>query len=636
MAGTKILGYVVLIFLALTIFQVIFIQMSINDYGRDSIEPTAMASGVASFCLNDPPNNIINGCNFTIPWGYKYYCDGITGNDSYLFTKFTFQSIFLTPKDLFNISMNGTINFTPQKTAIGNHTIRIFVFDDSGCNNNMFYKDFDMSIVKANHPPYLATPIPNKTIKRFTSINFYLGTYFKDPDDDNLTYAFATSNQYVSISVDNRSYATVSGDVCGESNVFFVASDPYGLTTTSNTINYVVWGCAVDTSSSSGGSGSGLGGGGEGSYNCTSEWHCGQWSNCLQDNTTTLECRDYHACDPKHYIEVLKKNCTYVPEVVLCAENWQCNDWGPCINSSHSRICIDNSSCGTFTTKPAETEYCTAAASCFDGIKDGNETGIDCGGECPACKNVEAPKEVPKPFSTSLLIVLILALVFFSLLLFSFRKKISDFLSTINKKKKKKIILLTSVQKERLLQEIYIMQTRYDEGKYPIVYPLIIQFIRHYFKEINGIEHLEKDLLIKALTKIKNKPLEKIMLDFYTRFAQFETSRTRQDMNKFEIQELLDLMMHNIYLVSEFTDKDAILCVKERVQKTDYALDACYLALSNLYIALEFGELSVAKKIYKNLIKTYDELIITDKQRVYPDIIYSFSIIKFIDEAEYT
>jgi hypothetical protein len=39
------------------------------------------------------------------------------------------------------------------------------------------------------------------------------------------------------------------------------------------------------------------------------------------------------------------------------------------------------SACGTGTTPPAEPE----APTCTDGVKNGSESDVDCGGTCPAC-----------------------------------------------------------------------------------------------------------------------------------------------------------------------------------------------------------------------------------------------------------
>jgi hypothetical protein len=73
-----------------------------------------------------------------------------------------------------------------------------------------------------------------------------------------------------------------------------------------------------------------------------------------------------------------------------CIENWKCSEWGPCLEIGNQlRQCTDLNSCGTFHYKPAQTQVCKKEsqnkASCYDGIKNQDETGIDCGGLCQPC-----------------------------------------------------------------------------------------------------------------------------------------------------------------------------------------------------------------------------------------------------------
>ena len=117
----------------------------------------------------------------TIPWGYAYTCSNITANDNYPLTIFSYSSLFLTNNTLFSISNSGLINFSAPKSAIGNHVVRITVYDDSKCSNNMYSQDYNISIFDANHPPYLATMIPNASISNGTSVSYYLNDYFKGP-----------------------------------------------------------------------------------------------------------------------------------------------------------------------------------------------------------------------------------------------------------------------------------------------------------------------------------------------------------------------------------------------------------------------------------------------------------------------
>ena len=349
MINSKMLGVIVIMFLVLNMGVFIYTQSTISNLTPSIIAGTAYASGTAAFCINQPPYGLINNCNFVIPWGFNYSCNSFAASDNNPNTVFSYSSIFPNNDTLFNISANGTINFNPPKSAIGNHTVRIFVYDNSPCIDNYYFQDYNVSIYHKNHPPYLASFIPDGVMLNGTNNNYYLNDFFKDPDNDNLTYLFVPLTAGIaSVTIDNNSLVTIKGNSCGDFKVFFIATDPYNLTATSNLVKYSVLGCpAPPVGSSSGGSG-----GGGGGYNqlCTPNWRCGSWSDCSPTNKSTLECQDYSVCDPNDYMQFFEKNCTYVPEVYNCLENWNCTDWSPCINNTHSRSCLDLNSCGTNTT----------------------------------------------------------------------------------------------------------------------------------------------------------------------------------------------------------------------------------------------------------------------------------------------
>jgi hypothetical protein len=75
---------------------------------------------------------------------------------------------------------------------------------------------------------------------------------------------------------------------------------------------------------------------------------------------------------------------------LACIENWKCGAWSDCIDGEEQRACKDAKRCGTTAQKPEETRTCGEGVqpdTCFNGIKDGEEAGIDCGGIC--AKNCE-------------------------------------------------------------------------------------------------------------------------------------------------------------------------------------------------------------------------------------------------------
>ncbi|PLW79589.1 hypothetical protein C0585_07015 [Candidatus Woesearchaeota archaeon] len=69
-----------------------------------------------------------------------------------------------------------------------------------------------------------------------------------------------------------------------------------------------------------------------------------------------------------------------------CVEDWVCLEWSVCyINNTQDRICYDTNSCNTTEDKPETVQECIYEGTCFDGIQNGLEEGIDCGGLCTPC-----------------------------------------------------------------------------------------------------------------------------------------------------------------------------------------------------------------------------------------------------------
>lgn len=69
-----------------------------------------------------------------------------------------------------------------------------------------------------------------------------------------------------------------------------------------------------------------------------------------------------------------------------CDERWECSDWGVCsLEGLRTRTCKDINKCGSKQKKPVETTECVYQPTCEDGILNGGETGIDCGGPCRPC-----------------------------------------------------------------------------------------------------------------------------------------------------------------------------------------------------------------------------------------------------------
>jgi hypothetical protein len=90
---------------------------------------------------------------------------------------------------------------------------------------------------------------------------------------------------------------------------------------------------------------------------------------------------------PGAYLNYLEGNFTGQAGLgFACAESWVCSNWSECrIDGFENRTCQDKNRCGTFENRPPEIQKCIYTPTCFDGIKNGLEEGIDCGGLCHTC-----------------------------------------------------------------------------------------------------------------------------------------------------------------------------------------------------------------------------------------------------------
>ena len=612
-------------------------KLSTIKSSNNQISGETIYTGIAraEMCINTPPRLTYdcNMTNATLKKATTYNCtfDATDSNSDDII----YSINWLTSPMMFNITPSGEINFIPNSTAIGTNTFDIYINDTSGCTNSYTAKEFNVTVSGENEAPYLMKNIPNQQVIKDQYFRFYLNDYFADPDYDQLSYfSILQQGNTVRIKIVGNT-VDIKGVGCGISKVYFVATDPFGLTAQSNTVEYEVT-CPPESIIQNN-TGRGSSGSSEIRPTCEPDWRCSLWAPCSEENITYQRCLDYNGCEEK-YEQFMFKNCTYEHNTI-CEEKWDCNDWSICTEGLHTRACMDLRNCGTNTTRPIESETCSKISTCYNNIIDGDETGIDCGGSCGACRIVEKPSQI-KIISLITLVTLSLILIVISVILFIFKNRLMHlYIKIFNKQLKSKKIYLTNKQKEKLIQSVNIIQVRLNEHKINHAIDEISIFSKEYFRQLLTLEIFEKEELISKIVKLNNKDLEKILVMFYAKIINTIHLRNRgAEIRVSEIQSLIDEISHEIYLVSEFNDQDAIKSVKERVNKVTNEttpLDIIYTKLSNVYIALKFEEISVAKNTYKELLKEYEKLSSKDKAIIYTDIIRVFHAINYLEKQYY-
>jgi hypothetical protein len=100
---------------------------------------------------------------------------------------------------------------------------------------------------------------------------------------------------------------------------------------------------------------------------CTEKWNCTDWSECMA-GTQTRTCKDDNKCGTTKNKPTESQTCsistggaiggTTTPE---CTEDWLCSDWSDCIEGTRTETCVDKNNCGTTINKPTEAETCSVS-----------------------------------------------------------------------------------------------------------------------------------------------------------------------------------------------------------------------------------------------------------------------------------
>ena len=295
----------------------------------------------------------------------------------------SFNISFSGGEDLFNITNDGIMNFTPNSSQIGVYNISICVNDtgiDSPYENISLCgqdgssittcQNFSLTVTNENRAPTITNYYPgdlNLNVSGTESLYFNITKYDADSTiPDTYWYVDNVLKEYDSNSslTDEFTYSFGCG-VSGAKEIKAEITD--GLLNDS-----VTW--AVDVSSvlcpvPSAPSGRGSGGG----VSCDEKWGCSIWSTC-QNTEKSLEVGLLSGEDYR----IIKKGCM---ESNLAEETC----------GVQIRTCSDINSCDTNYLKPSEFQSChyTERPSCEDGIKnchdDSCELLVDCGGPCSPC-----------------------------------------------------------------------------------------------------------------------------------------------------------------------------------------------------------------------------------------------------------
>lgn len=634
----KSLVLLVFLILFLNIFATIFMLMKV-DHQVERL--TADASGATvSFCINHPPT-LFNPCSANLSQDETYSCQ-INGTDLDVGQNITF-SLQWPGVALFTInSSTGVINFIPDDNAVGdNHSVLIIADDGSGCSNGVVNETFNFSVGNLNDPPVWLTVPDAEIIVNVTYQAYSLNDYVVDPDGDVLTFNGTIPGAPFTMTVSSGGSVTIFANACEPEEQyvsFFVSDGNYSVQ--SNLVKLTI-SCPEDQSgggdSAGGGASSGGSGGGVSSL-CRSEWECLDWMQCIPTGFQWQHCYDLQGCEEPKF---LKRECEYVGPLPVCEENWLCDDWGPCnANLSQYRECRDLNECGTALYVPHTNQLCSFAPSCSDGVLNGDETGVDCGGSCPVCPLIETPEFIsPAVFNMWLLLALILGVLLVSGIGRLYHEELRKALARIAfflSRRRVKEFLLSNEEKNLLLEKTLhaelLIEKNVDwvaEKKYGL-----IAFVARQLLSILGRlpEEFTREELVLGLQKRKlSKEAFALVLSFFDKVFLVEASKL--DYDKAFLYALSEELRLIICAFSDYSVADVEReLVEFRVSENISFLEEILVRFINIYRALQFEQFDFAKKEYAAVLAAYEDLPKQDQEPMYDEVAHLFTAMKYLME----
>lgn len=615
-------GILLVFFLSLAHTSYILFKV---DQLAGKARPTGQASnaqGRAQICINHPPELGIP-CNTLGTQNTTYTCM-LNGSDADNASQnITFGALFLNTT-LFTINgTNGLINFTPSSSQIGNHTINFTLEDNSSCTNGQVSSLFTLSINSSrNRPPILVKNISSVTFNQGEIISaFFLTNYFTDPDGDALTFNVSSQSLYI-LTIDSvTSEVTINATTCGQTaSVIFTGIDPFNETADSNLVSITCVNPSTAASSSSSSS--------SGQSKCLSQFACFDYTSCTSQGVKTKRCVDENGCKADEYITVVCK----APEVERCVESWSCTDWGECLlNGRQYRTCTDLNGCKGTQKRPMEEQTCRFLPSCFDGLKDGDETGIDCGGSCKPCLTLETPGFIQEDIKPVTYILLILTLLGFGLLMANkyYHKQLHHLLVKSGwylSGRYDKAILLSEGVKRKLLEDLDELLKEMNKGSAEEAFERVGGLVEDYFRESKvtprASPHYKRSRVKKALPG----PLESTLDLFYSHSKHLNRKGwPDKDILQFVIEEFRAI----INLTSSAEVKVPYDVKEIKIDEYTHPSEKVRLKMINTWIALQFNEVDLARERYEDLIELYELLDNRSKLSLYSEVYRLYQEIKY-------
>lgn len=534
------------------LFSLISSVYSLEITGLASKDITGKATSVSfnvELCINSPPTIISTNCPSEIYTIQNLSCR-FNGSDADLGQTINYSSYFITNQTLFEInSTTGEINRSNFNLSnIGAHSAVITVRDIGGCSQNTYSTFYNLNIIRYdNNAPVCIDTVKNKNISQGSNLLIMMSVYCEDADGDVLSYSYQADRPEVGfrfeISGDELLFITESW-FYGEVYVSFSATDTFDASDSTNQFRILVERTqeeeeteTVTSSSSSSSPKSSDAMPGARIINCIPKWVCGNWSSCLPQSYMVRECVDTKNCNISILKPAITLKCDYVPTCVdgiMNGDEEGVDCGGSCLN-----ICKAENTCFDGIKNGDEEgvdcggscpNTCDSYNVCFNGIKDSNEEGVDCGGVCEKkCPKTELPLgSINMNIQKIALIIFILILAY---IMAYYIHKNRRYLARLLKKlrMRKGSVSLENISGESLMQRLDDIEKDISKTKTEILLSKLIGiFDDLIFKLTASRDSLTKEDIARNISKCSIKQdMKEVILSMYSDIDEIEFSKRK-------------------------------------------------------------------------------------------------------------
>lgn len=559
-----------------------------------------------------------------------YFCQLPTTDQRGYALTYTYDPPELQQSLEFSLTSAGLLRINGGHSTIGPYTSVIIGSDNvTGCpaNHTVTYA---FEILDINDPPRLVTNVPSRNMQKgITASLFFLDDYFSDYDGDVLRYTVTGVDNFV-VDINTASSEVVVANPdgnCDSDNIYFTAYDPENLSAYSNfvTLNSL---CPEEVSTSTGG-------GGGGSSFCEPEWQCGSWSQCYPNSTRERTCADLNACDLNNLKKVFWEACEYIPSCYDGVQNQgetgiDCG--GPCPVCQQLPSCYDGiqnqNEEGVDCGGPCDA--CVFEPTCFDGVQNQGETGVDCGGPCAACKELQTPGLIPEEanslLSTAALITLLV--IFGAVLYLVFRKEIRSIYAKViwwmERRKRKQILISANVRKD-LLEALELIEKSFAlkrEKSYFSTEDFMQKLLQAYRYYFMNAASLPAEFSKEDLdAALSKKVTNRFLLSALG--SLFDKVRILET-KKMELSKLHVALvleeLRQVVLSTSEYSREDLNFSAREMRVKGSPIERTVQLIHNAMLALQFNEIESAKKNYLALLGVYEELDDASKTLVYSDV----------------